>query len=379
MAPIAKFSGVSKTGFSRLDNVLAANIGGVDNVDLVLTTPPQSGDIVKLFNYYNFRGETTAESHATNSTWRPSSRMFNQKAENLFTDLDTDAYVIWRNHNTPTDIYYDPDDGTINPGGGLVKLITTTGDFSSIPDALQIRFNWIDTVDENIKGWGLASGPTTSGQTGPNGGSTSPYLNDDNSVFETEITDLTSFNNIPFTNPNPNLGGVDGNVNNKYIYTEATNYDTDDIFVCCFNISNVVQRMSNSNNDLKLKFMTHAYGADMGKLFIGVQSGQDYAINDGVDPFAETFPRLYGDSDSNTPSNTQALVELAFFSSDDLKQQQGNNQSYTEREVSLNNLKNYEGSIIPRKSHWIYFVYGNHTQYRADLSIDNIRIEEIVP
>ena len=149
MAPIGKFSGVSKTGFSRLDNVLAANIGGVDNVDLVLTTPPQSGDIVKLFNYYNFRGETTAESHGINDTWRPSSRMFNQKAEHLFTDLDTDAYVIWRNHNTPTDIYYDPDDGTINPGGGLVKLITTTGDLSSIPDALLLRFDWVNTVDEN--------------------------------------------------------------------------------------------------------------------------------------------------------------------------------------------------------------------------------------
>jgi hypothetical protein len=379
MAPIGKFSGVNKTGFSRVDDVLATNIAGIDNTNLVLTTPPQSGDVVKLFNYYNFRGETTAESHATNSTWRPSSRMFNQKPTHLYTNLDSQAYVVWRNHNTPTDIYYDPNNGTINPGGALVRLITTTSDFSSIPEALQLRFDWINTVDENIKGWGLASGATPSNNTGPSGGASGPYLNDDNSIFESEITDLSSFNNIPFTNPNLNPGVIVSDSNNKYIYAETTTSDADDIFVCCFNISNIVLRMFNSNNDLKLKFMTHAYGEDMGKLFVGYQSSLDYAINDGVDPFAETFPRLYGDDDDNAPSDVRALTELAYYSSTTLKQQTSDGVAYTEREISLNDLKTIEGGIISKRSHWIYFVYGNHTGYRSDLSIDNIRIEEVLP
>lgn len=382
MAPILKFSGVNKTNFKKVDNNLATNISSIDNVELITQQP---GTIVQLLQYYNFRGENIAESgHDSNQTWRPSTNMFSQGLSN------SSVYKSWRNHNTPTDNYYNPD--LALPGGGFtnyssldIKLMDLADNVSAIPDALQLRFNFVGSDNSNIKGWGLASGPTPSVATGPTGGAQGPYLNSDGTVHTAEISNLTDFNSIPFNNPNTNSGSVDSGASNRYIYPETTSHDEDDFFVCCFHLSNVRARMSNPNNLLKLKFMTHGAGNDFGKLSVLLQSADAYnEEQSSAGGEIEIFPRLAADNTSTSVDggvNLKEVEELAHFNAAALEAQHNLSQTsdYVHRDIDLASVKTRELADPSYVHHWIYFVYGNATNYDGDLAIDNVRIEEIVP
>ena len=62
MAPIGKFSGVTKTEFGRVDDILAANIAGIDNINLVLEEIVDDG-VHKSYSFNTDRG--------CQSIWRP--------------------------------------------------------------------------------------------------------------------------------------------------------------------------------------------------------------------------------------------------------------------------------------------------------------------
>ena len=66
MAPIGKFSGVTKTGFSRVDNILTTNIAGIDDTSLVLE------EIVEAHLNYDF-----IEDRGWRTLWRPSNPIQN--------------------------------------------------------------------------------------------------------------------------------------------------------------------------------------------------------------------------------------------------------------------------------------------------------------
>ena len=105
-----------------------------------------------------------------------------------------------------------------------------------------------------------------------------------------------------------------------------------------FNSSNMID---SSGNDLDLKFWVHAYGSNIGDLYVYI--------------------------DDATSSNHSNATELAAYES--FSGFTGTSSVWQQKTISLNSYRN-------DTNYYIYFVSQNATLWRGDLAIDAVRIIE---
>ncbi len=194
----------------------------------------------------------------------------------------------------------------------------TTGDWS--PKAGTEMEDWVNgtsvvngtywTSTKKVKGWNLSNqtdgNATISGSTGPNSG----------------------------------YNGSTG-----FMYTEVTSSRHTYVFVCRTPAFNFSTLMEDTSNNLKLKFRVHAYGSQIGDLFINISTNS-----------------------KTTHSSSTNLASYTSFSGFS-----GHTSAWQEKEISLNSYRTVNSN------HYIYFASYNATGFRGDLSVDYVQICEETP
>ena len=176
---------------------------------------------------------------------------------------------------------------------------------------------WAQPQDNNdvVKGWNCGEGGTVSSGTGPNGG----------------------------------VDTSDGSHNSgeKYLYTEASSNNSLKCFVTRMPGSNFSLQMSDTGNDLDLKFWVHAFGTN------------------------GTLPHLYVYIDTQDSSNhTEATLLETFLGTDLDDDYTGNSSVWVQKTISLNSYRTVNSQ------HFIYFVAQGGSGFRSDLAIDSTIIDE---
>ena len=207
---------------------------------------------------------------------------------------------------TPYQLFYQFESETIQ---------NTTGDWSpgnnwvNGSSAIDGTY-WGRDSDKTVKGWNMDEGttPSTLSGTGPQGG--------------VVVSDGSH------------------NASTKFMYTEVSSTRHTRCFVARMPLFNSDQ-MLDSSNDLDLKFWVHAYGSQMGDLYVYI--------------------------DDATSSNHSSATELAAYESWSGFTTQGSD--WQEKTISLNSYRN-------DTNYYIYFVSQNATSYRGDLCVDAVKIIE---
>lgn len=166
---------------------------------------------------------------------------------------------------------------------------------------------------DTVRGWHLGFGTTTSGNTGPSGG----YNGDGSGGHNTS--------------------------NGRYMYTETSSPNTSGkCFVSRTPGINYSTNMDDTSNNLDLKFWLHAYGSDMGDLYIYID-----------------------DATSSNHTNATLLQSYTSFTGFT-----ANDSAWQEQTISLNSYRSLNNT------YYIYFIYQNNTSFRGDLCIDNVQFVE---
>ena len=170
---------------------------------------------------------------------------------------------------------------------------------------------WARDSNKTVKGWNLGQDGTSSGNTGPSGG-----------VNPTDGSHYTTTN-------------LD-----KYMYTETSAGRNANCFVARMPAYDS-DSMVDSGNDLDLKFWVHAFGNQIGDLYVYISTA--------------------------TTSNHTAATELAAYES--FSGYTANSSVWQQKTISLNSYR--DGTPF-----YIYFVSQNGTGFRADLAVDAVQIIE---
>jgi len=353
MAPIDKFSGSTFTGITTLSGNTLVSISEVD--DIAAPSLVQSGEIVRIYLHYDFEEETIAEGNwDTGNHWNPTSDMVG-----LVNGIPDNA-ISWRNHRTLNNVYEDT----------LIGIKNLTGNAQN-PQAANENA-WGGPFTGQSVGWNLGVGGTPSSGTGPAGGAVSPIIND---VLV-----------APF---NENSGSID--TNGRYIYAEGTPGGTNaqnKHHVCAFNFNNVLTSMINVNNNLQLRFFMHGFGGHIGELRIyGVhqQTFNSLTFDEENDAFLENNPNSNHTEATTFPNSQLAAFDFTSNLGLEIEEfQSSQSDDYSEIIISLDTFKNTEAAFPNLVHHWIYFVYGaldsnSTSNYKSDLAIDNVMIQEVTP
>lgn len=351
MAPIGKFSGVSKTGFSRLDNVLAANIGGVDNVDLVLGPAP--GTLVDIHATYTFNFE-----RGWRSLWRPSNAITVTNALGFSNQFpNEDDQCAWVN-GVPDDI----------DSGGDVS--TTNNNPQTTWNSKEIR-PWFVSFKNTSPPDTTSTGATLSGGTGPGGGL---------STAAEGINDGVQSSYVPASQQGPDDLDISAGRPrlSRFIFTENStsnhgdgSYDTIAHVTRLLFLNPVGSNgfMQDQNNNLILKFFYHTRGSSFGSL--EVWGGTNSNLIEGMN----------ADDDYLTFINGPGIFGGKLYDSGDLDDlpQSGITNNYVPVEVSLNDMKNAQINSSNQAFHILYFVHQGMTSWDSDLAIGGVQIKETVP
>lgn len=172
---------------------------------------------------------------------------------------------------------------------------------------------WGRTSNKTVKGWNCDDDGTGSGGTGPAGGVVIP-------------------------------GGTHStaDASDMYLYTETSSGRNAYAFVARMPGVNFSTSMGNTSNNLNLTFWVHAYGSNMGDLYVYID-----------------------DSTTSNHTNATELLSLESFTGFT-----ANSSVWQEQTVSLNSYRSINST------HYIYFVSQNGTGFRADMAIDGIQISE---
>lgn len=382
MAPVGKFSGVAKTSFGKIDNILAANIGGIDNTSLVLE------EIVEIHKSYGFNDD-----RGFREIWRPI---------NPIGDL-----------NTAINLFEAASGGQFDPFNVQPAWVNGIPASSDSNGDLSFNFgNAIQTWDSlPIRGWSISfrnkddiessttfPGATPSGETGPKAGHGAGGVQ--NSYEPAEQLDGNT------TDPSPDTGRPRVA---KFIFTEATGQYSSNTATKTFVTRLIFANAAGNggfmtdpvNNQLQLDFRVHARGTNMGKFQVWGAVGN-------------SITTLLNANSTGTGTNTDASL---FNTNADLSSPQGGitacgklfeldlssngggplhptnlltthedaaSGDYNLIKVNLNLLKEaeridenndaavYNAGLV----YVIYFVHTGYTNYRADLAIDTVRIIE---
>ena len=168
---------------------------------------------------------------------------------------------------------------------------------------------WGRTSNKTVKGWNLDTGTTPSGSTGPSNG-----------------VDVSDGSHASGT---------------KYMYTEVTSSRHLYAFVTRMPVFNSSNMMDSSSNDLDLKFWVHAYGSQMGDLYVYIHTA--------------------------ATANHSSATELAAYES--FSGYTATSSVWQQKTISLNSYRN-------GVDYYIYFVSQNATGFRGDLAVDAVQIIE---
>ena len=166
--------------------------------------------------------------------------------------------------------------------------------------------------NKTTKGWNCGQDGTGSSGTGPNGG-----------VDPSDGSHDTS---------------SDGD---RYLFSECSGQNTK-AFITRMPGFNFSTEMLNTGADLNLKFWVHAYGSNMGDLYVYI--------------------------DTNATSNHATATELAAYES--FSGYTANSSVWQQKTISLNSYRTTDAI------HYIYFLTQNGTSFRSDMAIDGIQIIE---
>ena len=182
--------------------------------------------------------------------------------------------------------------------------------------------NWGKTATKQVKGWNLGQDTTTSSNTGPNGGV--------NVSDGSHVTDSSGENYI-YCEASTGTGGTGSSVTaaNRTYVTRMPG----------FNFSN---EMLSTSKDLNLKFWLHAFGSNMGDLFIYI--------------------------DTNAASNHSNATLIQSYTS--FSGFTATSSDWQQQTISLNSYRTVDDI------HYIYFVMEGATGFRADLAIDAVELIE---
>ena len=173
---------------------------------------------------------------------------------------------------------------------------------------------WGKTSNKTVTGWNCDDDGTGSGRTGPTGGVVIPG--------GTHSTSADS---------------------DMYLYSEVSSQGRNYCFVTRMPGFNFNLQMGDTSRNLDLQFWVHAYGSNMGDLYVYI--------------------------DSATTSNHSSATELAAYES--FSGFTSNSSVWQQKTISLNSYRN-----ITNQNHYIYFVTQNATGFRGDLAIDGIQFVE---
>lgn len=370
MAPIGKFSGVIKTGFSRLDNVLAANIGGVDNTTLVLGPPP--GTIITNHKKYQFNSE-----RGLRSLWRPSNPIGStETAINLnetaaggqFSPFDDQS--AWVN-GIPEDI---------EEGGDVIFLNSGVQTWNNLPiKDWSISFRNANDIRDEA---GQFKGATPSSFTGP-GADVNRNINAGEPGTQSTL--------FPSGQQDGNTSG--GVFINKFLFTEASG-NSNKTFVTRLLFCNAAGNggfMSDPvSNQLQLGLYLHSRGTDMGKFQVWGAVGNTLstmlnANNTGTGTNAEANLTNTNQNLSTTQPGITACGKLFDRDLSDFAldaNEAGMNADYEYIQVNLNLLKEAERNNTDDHTHdfglvyCIYFIHTDLTSWKGDLAMDYVSILE---
>ena len=206
---------------------------------------------------------------------------------------------------TPYELFYQFESET---------AVTNTGDWSP-------SNNWVNgssatdgtywgrTSNKTVKGWNLDTGTTPSGSTGPNNG-----------------VDVSDGSHASAT---------------KYMYTEVTSSRHVYAFVTRMPVFNSSNMLDSSGSDLDLKFWVHAFGSQIGDLYVYIHTA--------------------------TTANHSSATELAAYES--FSGYTATSSVWQQKTISLNSYRN-------GADYYIYFVSQNATGFRGDLAVDAVQIIE---
>jgi len=169
-------------------------------------------------------------------------------------------------------------------------------------------------------------------------------------------------------------GGHDTSFSTRYIYAETSSTAGTRHHITRTPGLNFSTLMSNTSNNLDLKFYLHAYGQSMGRLHIYIDDsstsqstsatllGTCVATHTGSYTTGRTT--MDQSAETNGGSFTPATIDYA----------SGTGSSWTQLTLSLNGYRKLNNT------YYIYFVYQNGTgangNYRGDIAIDDVEIVE---
>jgi len=203
-----------------------------------------------------------------------------------------------RNTSTRSNSHWDPE--------------LTHNDWENGENAVNGRY-WGKNQNVTVTGWNCEDDGTGSGGTGPNGGVVIPGGTHSTST----ATDM-------------------------YLYTEVSSAGRYQCFVARMPGFNFSTLMGDTSRNLDLKFWVHAYGSNMGDLYV-------YA-------------------DTNDESNDATATEIGTYTS--FSGFTSNSSVWQQKTISLNNYRSVNSN------HYIYFVSQGATGFRGDMAIDGIQIVE---
>ena len=359
----ATFGNAGSTGFSESLTYRMYLYDGVDYVAIPFLSTPTGGslssDSMELTltgsnRYYvnNTNDRNVLGGYSTSTlglTWNPSNQ--NDFGFVILTNaqVDTPVGVIIGEGNMGLRVWYET--GYPNTIDGIAPLDIDNVDTVSRSNISNRSFpgNWIAPINLIYKFEGETRNTSPSGNWNPQNGWVNGRSALDGIYWgRTSNKTVKGWNCDSLTTPSsstgPNDGVADGNsgyfnYNTKYLYTEVS---SSRYLYCFLARTPVIPPMSNTSNDLTLKFWVHAYGSQIGDLYVYI--------------------------DDATTSNHQNATELAAYESWSNFTSQYS--PYQQKTISLNNYRDNT------TNYYIYFVSQNATGFRGDLAIDSVEIIE---
>ena len=403
MAPIGKFSGISKNNFDKVSDILATTVDSIDDIDLVL-----GGEFVQYIAQYDFTGEAGFQGYAGSgnnftASWNPGdAHPGNIPAFSTFKTGSVKAagFNFWAGAEIP--ITGASAWGNVPLGGSVFGHPTLSPNAKTAGWVLQQR-RVSNVFNNNQGGVPFYRGATSSPSTGPGGGLGAfglGYQPHRSTIGSSDIA-------------NQDANGLISSL--PFLYTETSNQTAGNrVFLTQLRFSNLHtpgtgigsgSLMSNSNNDVFLKFWYHAHGVEshFGSLLIYAASspykaqGPGEPFNDALNPniyfalnthnaltvtnvgYDATIHGLLKEIENDEltapfPPNTGSIVNETTNRFDGT----AFDRDYVEVSVNLNALRDAEinnGHMF----HTLAFVHAGHSSFKADLAIDNVSIQELTP
>lgn len=260
------------------------------------------------------------------------------------------------------------------------NLLDTTYNFTSQTATTTATGNgW--TPSGNHNGWANGAAAVLNGKTGGNWSSTTqtPISSQPSLVGSTSKTGWkcaganTPTNDSGPKGPHNGSGGHVKGSTERYVYTEVSSGRHNYHHIMRSPGINYKSSMGSTDNNLSLEFYIHAWGINIGNLFVYVDndSTSNHTNATVLAQFAGSHTGTYnnGETTITSSASSHAQVKLNGTANGTATWRDENN-SWVKAEINLNQFRSQTSDL------YIYFVYKGKTSYRGDFAIDDVRFVE---